>query len=339
MSIIDDAFAKENLPGVKRKTISSSELRGSGNAIVTETLETTIFFRDMHSTKQISLTVKFFVASNSTQVILGNDVPVTRRANINLNQNVLTFEGMSGKINLMCQIPGDVSPWPSARVKFTSSIAAQHMATVPVALDGDLSTEFYLLEGDIDNKIPLMVARSIGTTNADHHLVQAMNTSNHPVQLEEGQVLARAYPAFKREDSHQTRKAQINNMQPVRNKDDEFMKIVDEFNINPELSSEEKQRMMHVLYQNRFAFACGSRKLGQTDIVKMTLDTGDSPPISSPPYHASFLSYGSVPFRHDELGLRFEKLITAGSKSSFSYHLNQVAGTTAKIKVDIGIVN
>jgi hypothetical protein len=57
--------------------------------------------------------------------------------------------------------------------------------------------------------------------------------------------------------------------------------------INPELSRNEQERMRQVIQDNLLAFAFGSKKLGQTDMVTMTLETGDSKPISSPPYHAS----------------------------------------------------
>ncbi|KAI5449790.1 hypothetical protein NCC49_004002 [Naganishia albida] len=45
--------------------------------------------------------------------------------------------------------------------------------------------------------------------------------------------------------------------------------------------------MEELLVRQHRAFAYGSRKLGQTDMAIMTIDTGDAKLISQVPYHAS----------------------------------------------------
>ncbi|CEH19114.1 FOG: Transposon-encoded proteins with TYA, reverse transcriptase, integrase domains in various combinations [Ceraceosorus bombacis] len=67
----------------------------------------------------------------------------------------------------------------------------------------------------------------------------------------------------------------------------QFKEALLEANINPELTPAQAQQLETVLVANRRAFAYGSRPIGSTDVVKFSVDTGDSPPISQPPYHAS----------------------------------------------------
>lgn len=287
LSIIDDAFAKEYLPNAKRAFCPSFELRGLGNTIITETIDTSVHFRNLSTERYIALHVKFFVASsNATKAIIGNDVLATQKATINLHQNTLSFKGINGKVHISCIIPADRSPFP-ARVKMTCSIAPQHIATIPIEFGERPSEELYLLEPKTDQEIPLMVARSVGCTDADQHVTQVMNTSDSPIVLQEGQVIGHLSPLIDRTKALTKGSVLINNLDQNRGDDYEFLDVLDQFNINPELPDEEKQIITQILYENRHAFAYGSRKLGQTDLVKMTLDTGDASPISSPPYHAS----------------------------------------------------
>lgn len=114
-----------------------------------------------------------------------------------------------------------------------------------------------------------------------------MNTTDLPVVLESGQPIAVSRPTIERDSVRKGPQAFVNNISLNGQDEKEFTAVLDEFNINPDLSPSERQQMLEVPFQNRHAFAYGSRKLGQTNLVKMTLDTGDAPPISSPRYHAS----------------------------------------------------
>ncbi|KAI5448788.1 hypothetical protein NCC49_006590 [Naganishia albida] len=132
-----------------------------------------------------------------------------------------------------------------------------------------------------------MVARSVGWSNSVDNVAQVMNTTDVPVLLEPGQPIGVLRPTYKRGFGTRGATATVNIVSLYTENEREFAAVLDEFNINPELSPTEREQMEEVLFQNRHAFAYGSRKLGQTNLVKMTLDTGDAAPISSPPYHAS----------------------------------------------------
>ncbi|KZV83888.1 hypothetical protein EXIGLDRAFT_587310, partial [Exidia glandulosa HHB12029] len=60
-----------------------------------------------------------------------------------------------------------------------------------------------------------------------------------------------------------------------------------ELDINPQLTQEQRERLTQVLWENRRAFAYGSRPLGRTNLAVMRIDTGNAPPISTPPYRIS----------------------------------------------------
>ena len=67
----------------------------------------------------------------------------------------------------------------------------------------------------------------------------------------------------------------------------EFQPYLDSMDINQELNSQQIIDMRQIIMDNLKAFAFGSKKLGQTNLVTMSLDTRDSKPISTAPYHAS----------------------------------------------------
>lgn len=287
ISIMDHDFALEYFPHITRNPCSSFELRGLGNTIVTESVTIVVHFRIRYTVKHIPIKVKFFLASNSTNVIMGNDVLVPRKANIDMHDGTLSFKGTAGQIHITCRMPGDLMHLPMARVKMVCTIAPRHMALVPIELEGHIPSETYYLEPDLEMLAPIMVARSVGWTNSLDNVAQVMNTTDAPVMLHPGQPLGTLYAIEERGTVKVRRGPVVNNIQPFRDDEKAFAAIIEEFNINPELSPEERRKMLEVLYENRRAFAYGSRKLGQTDLVKMTLDTGNAAPISSPPYHAS----------------------------------------------------
>ncbi|KZW00789.1 hypothetical protein EXIGLDRAFT_603680, partial [Exidia glandulosa HHB12029] len=68
---------------------------------------------------------------------------------------------------------------------------------------------------------------------------------------------------------------------------EEFQQALTELDINPELTVDQRERLLDVLWQNRRAFAYGSRPLGRTNIATMRIDTGNAPPISTPPFRVS----------------------------------------------------
>lgn len=66
-----------------------------------------------------------------------------------------------------------------------------------------------------------------------------------------------------------------------------FEEALQEIDINIELKEEEKESLRNVVRQNRQAFSYGTKRLGKTNLATMTIETGESPPVSQAPYRAS----------------------------------------------------
>jgi hypothetical protein len=76
----------------------------------------------------------------------------------------------------------------------TCSIAPQHIARIPIEFGERLPDDLYLLEPKKDHEASFMVARSVGRSDAEHHVAQVMNTSDTPILLQEGHVLGHLSP-------------------------------------------------------------------------------------------------------------------------------------------------
>lgn len=65
---------------------------------------------------------------------------------------------------------------------------------------------------------------------------------------------------------------------------DEFPKS--SIDINKDLTSLEHDQIEQLLLRNSQAFGYGRRQFGTTTLAEMTIEIGDNPLISTPPYHA-----------------------------------------------------
>lgn len=81
--------------------------------------------------------------------------------------------------------------------------------------------------------------------------------------------------------------AHVNNVTTTLELLSEFQPHLEAMDINPGLPRNKRERMRQVIQDKLLVFAFGSKKLGRPDMVTMTLETGDSKLISSPPYHTS----------------------------------------------------
>lgn len=98
-------------------------------------------------------------------------------------------------------------------------------------------------------------------------LVSAFRTNHEyntpPFDLASGNHIGHVYPTYESDSTRKRPAASINYINSTQKDEEEFRTIVEEFNVNPELSNREQETMLHVLYQNRHAFAYGSRNLAK----------------------------------------------------------------------------
>ncbi|GHJ85853.1 hypothetical protein NliqN6_2255, partial [Naganishia liquefaciens] len=289
VSLIDDAFAREYLPYLTRNNAGCDvQLLGLGNTVATEWVALNLYFRSYQDNSFMIVPARFFLVpgiGHVTKIILGNDVLVPMRVRIDLGNRALTFPSMKGRIAIWCTMQGEVLAKPIAKVKESFVVKPQHVCMVPFEIEGFLPTANYLLEAEDGNNNSWMTARSVGSATAEQHFAQLMNPIDQPVTLQAGQVIGRLHATTNIRDSSQF--YETNSVTGMTTDEQAFREVLPEFDINSELSQDEQLQMTAMLQANRQAFAYGNRKLGSTDWVKMTLDTGDAEPISSAPYHAS----------------------------------------------------
>ncbi|KAI5450580.1 hypothetical protein NCC49_002839 [Naganishia albida] len=116
-----------------------------------------------------------------------------------------------------------------------------------------------------------------------------MNIGTGPVKIASGTLLGTPLPL--RTPSKEQKAKLVNHVKsdsnvPIPEKE-QLLEAIKEMDINPELNIDERRKMEELIVRQHRAFAYGSRKLGQTDMATMTIDTGDAKPISQAPYHAS----------------------------------------------------
>jgi hypothetical protein len=113
------------------------------------------------------------------------------------------------------------------------------------------------------------------------------NVGSKPVNIEEGYPLAEFEPLIVDPTRPHNKKVSFTNMTIPTKPGPKFENVLNDLDINPSLTSLQKEELKVVLRQNHFAFAYGNRSLGNSDILKMDIDSSDAKPISQPPYHAS----------------------------------------------------
>lgn len=285
ISLIDHDYAKRHLPESSFVYGNSISLNGLGKSTAIGKVKVNIYPVN-NELEKVAIPIDFFLTLGLTsKIIIGNDLLLPLKATIRLEDQSLTFDGLPITIPLTCQEPPMDHTVPTARVKESFTILPHHVANIPVSVIGLPSTDEYLIE-PVDSA-PLMFSRAVGRTDSDRHFVQVMNTSHRPLSLSPGQKIGQVLPLKSSLQDREPIYATINNIANDPNDITEFEKILADFDINPDISEDDRKSMQEVLLQNRQAFAYGNRKLGSTDWVKMSLETGDAAPISSPPYRAS----------------------------------------------------
>lgn len=182
---------------------------------MTESITVKVYFRNLYTLKRIPVEIKFFIALSNTSVIMGNDILATRKATIDMHNGILTFKGIPGRIHITCRMPQDMMQ-PMACVKVVCVVAPQHIALVPIELDGNVSSESYLLEPQSELDVPVMVARSVGWTRSVNNVAEVINPTDFPVLLEPGQPLGTIHQTCERTLSTNHPIASVNRLEPVQ---------------------------------------------------------------------------------------------------------------------------
>lgn len=163
-----------------------------------------------------------------------------------------------------------------------------HQQTAQLELDSLAQTVSggYCLE-PISTVTVLVIAHTFGTHSNQVCQTQALNVVQHPTSIPAGAMIGRAIPLHNKEspvvNNNNFAFPHVDNV-ALSELLPKFQPHLDNMDINPDLAKDEQEQMRQVIQDNIHAFAFGSKKLGRTKMVTMTLDTGGSKPISSAPY-------------------------------------------------------
>ena len=265
-------------------------------------------------TGHITLKHTFIICPNyhDNDFIFGMDIQRQNRLSYSYDEQDKICLQQSGQYICHCIENNDSSN--IAQVKSTIKIPPHHNAAIPVILPknnprrGDI-----LLLGLPSLEPDLMIVNGIHHNNNKAH-VKAINTSNNYIELQKGDYVAEVIPLPTTITPADENVSKINSittkrMMPESVNPDTFIPPLHD------LSPSSKQRLQNLLDTFKHQFATDETAIGTTPLTTMTIDTGDSPPVSQKPYSIALKHYDWVKQEIDKL---LEAKVIRSSRSSWS---------------------
>ncbi|KIS02304.1 hypothetical protein L804_00565 [Cryptococcus deuterogattii 2001/935-1] len=311
LSVIRQEYAQKHLSHLLCHPFKNFQLNGIGQSSSTGYHLIDIHFLTKEGYNTIILTALFIINNISVNLILGLDFLLPHHAKIDLQDGILSFPCHPSTILLSCQsgplIPPHLPPLPSPipcpfvpsiRVKEAFTILPVHQAHIETTIDVLPHTPQYLVSPTSTGKY-LHVARCVGSSTASKHFVLVLNTGDRPIPVSGGHLLGHPLPlhtACPTPAVHTINTVAI----PETNSDAEPFPITD-LKINPDLTPEQSEALHQVLIEQCHIFGFGSQQLGSTNLATMNVDTGNHPPISTPPYRISPQGHATIDEKLTEL--------------------------------------
>lgn len=285
ISVIDAGFLKRHLPKVVMRSDSMIRLEGVGSNLTQGWVQLDLIFSDTKGNTFQLAGAFHVVVSIATNIIIGNDILVYHGLNLNLAEGWAKFRNSECMIPIATTQPQKDITIDSARVKQVYTIQPGHQARVPITLAGVPQTELYMID-PAPGSDDYQVARTIGISEADAHFAHVLNMGTETIILKEGTVLGSVCAVKdKVKDSAMINHSSVQ-LDPSE-EEEQIEEAIADMDINDALTEEQRDQLKDVIKRQRQAFAYGSRTLNHRDLATMRIDTGDSAPISQPPYHAS----------------------------------------------------
>ncbi|CAG2228077.1 unnamed protein product [Mytilus edulis] len=129
-----------------------------------------------------------------------------------------------------------------------------------------------ITKGHLSYQPGLMVANSVANINEKRQMpVLIVNTTNRTYKFRRGIAIGRASPVLEEN---------VVSLESTQ----EHSEIENVFETDLNVPDVHRGRVLQLLNNNRDVFAFKDTELGQTDTVKMRIDTGDNPPVKLKPY-------------------------------------------------------
>ncbi|KAJ9119919.1 hypothetical protein QFC24_005402 [Naganishia onofrii] len=141
-----------------------------------------------------------------------------------------------------------------------------HYGKVSIVLHPNPSHGMYCVESNTPMK-EICVARSVANTTNSHYALVS-NFGRHTVKIPAGTLLSGVTPVINSSKEY----AQVNYVTATTNPPkDDFEEDLRALDINPDLTTEQRESLRSVIRRQHQAFAYGNRKLGRTDLAVIKL--------------------------------------------------------------------
>lgn len=284
ISLIDQRLLRNHCPGLDITPCSLIGVKGlGGDTAISGYVILDIIFKDDHG-RLIMLPIKLYVnPAEDSRILLGNDFMDLNGVTINISKRHMTLDRGCALAPVTIPITYKRDTNINMRIADTYTLRAGHVARVPVQVHGEINTsDFFMEPVPIRRRFGVAVAaaKTVGTVTSDVQFVEVYILESKSITLRAGEVVGQIYPLVSSDDIDT-----IVNHLPEDfdcNKDLlDFRAILDNLDINPALSPDERAKLIDVLEKHRLAFTYSERPLVCS--TEAEIPTGNAPPVSTPP--------------------------------------------------------
>lgn len=265
ISLIDATYPRKFFPDIKVMSKSAIQLHGIGANLTQGWVIMNILIPTKAGhTKTLSVALHV-VTTLTTNIILGNDVLVLKKIQLDMARSVAWFGNKRDIFDVSSvETTEDVlTNKATARTAEVYIIRPGHQARVPVLLRTLPETENYYLEpAQVHRNI--LVAHSVARPKSGQHFAQGMNIGTGPFKIASGTLLGTPQPP--RMPSKKQKAKQVNYVRPESNmsipEHDQLTEAVKEMDIKPELNTDQRRKMEELIIRQHGAFAYGFPQVG-----------------------------------------------------------------------------
>ncbi|EKD02338.1 polyprotein [Trichosporon asahii var. asahii CBS 8904] len=267
-----------------------------------------------------SYKIRFHVVSDLPKgLLIGMNAIIAMRMSLFPHLGKIEIDGRSYKARSTrprCPDPMNGDHSREVRLRETFTLRKVGPINVPAMMDPVRTNLDMIIDPvDIGNGSKLVRGpRAVVQGGKDSFQYQLFNATNRPIRLPRGTLLGIARPVKPEQITPMDRVDEIINKLEAEEKaieqqlplcavaeylgggmpeelceedNKEYMKLLEDITINPDLTTEQRQQVEHLLKIKMKAFASARNPMGKTDLVEFDIDTGDAKPVHMPPYRAS----------------------------------------------------
>lgn len=314
LSLVSAQYLQERLPGYHIDNSHILSIRGVNG--VSRTLGSVVldltFTKRKDDQKADTFHIRFHVTDDMPNgLLVGNNALIPMNALINVGTGQMLLNNQEYMISSAKRRGLDVlngGHSRDVRLRTAFRVEAGKRAVVPASvITGGFATDFMIEPVQMNNGARLLRgARVLCTAGQDEIAYEVFNATRRPIHLKKGTRIGIAHPVptsrirpvtdiqdiidQMEEESAQFKFANFIQLDEVKiSKEDkeEYTKLLDTLKINDSLTAQQRERVERLLWAKRAAFASERNPIGCTKDAVFDVNTGDTPPVTAAPYHAS----------------------------------------------------